>query len=163
MWGGVAIFVAFAASWYFSIEAGYIAANHLCPLSKPKKVCVSSCDTNSFTQSYKKVPPYCNWKSISSPWWENKLSTHLSRSFLSIWLRSMGVGGGVGGVGGVGRDLVTFWLIGGALTQSSCNKIPCSPKIFKVNQIAWFFYTKCKHLDQSQNQHHDWNLLNRFW
>ena len=30
---------------------------------------------------------YCNWKSISPLWWENKLGTHLSRSVLSIWLR----------------------------------------------------------------------------
>ena len=33
---------------------------------------------------YKNVPPYCNWKSISSMW----LDTHLSRSALSIWLCS---------------------------------------------------------------------------
>ena len=64
---------------------------------------------------------------------------------------------------GVGGDLVTFWLIGGALTQPGCNEKPCSPKIFKANQIAWFFYTKFKHHDQHQNQHHDWNLLNKFW
>ena len=64
---------------------------------------------------------------------------------------------------GVGGDLVTFWLIGGALTQPGCNEKPCSPKIFKANQIAWFFYTKFKHHDQHQDQHHDWNLLNKFW
>ena len=64
---------------------------------------------------------------------------------------------------GSGRNLVTFWLIGGALTQPGCNEKPCSPKIFKANQIAWFFYTKFKHHDQHQNQHHDWNLLNQFW
>ena len=39
-------------------------------------------------RSYKKVPPYYNWKPISSLWWENKLGTHLSRSVLSIRLRS---------------------------------------------------------------------------
>ena len=46
MWGGVAIFVAFAPSWCFSIEAGY-----LCPSNKPKKACIRPCDTNNFTQS----------------------------------------------------------------------------------------------------------------
>ena len=61
------------------------------------------------------------------------------------------------------RDLVTFWLIMGALTQPGCNEIPCGPKIFKANQIVSFFYIKFKHHDQHQNQHHDWNLLNRFW
>ena len=60
-------------------------------------------------------------------------------------------------------DLVSFWLIGETLTQPGCNEKPCSPKIFKANQIAWFFYTKFKHHDQHQNQHHDWNLLNKFW
>ena len=61
------------------------------------------------------------------------------------------------------RDVVTLWLIGGTLTQTGCNEKPCSPKIFKANQIAWFFYTKFKHHDQHQNQHHDCNLLNKFW
>ena len=51
MWGGVAIFVAFATSWSFSTEAGYVAANHLCPSIKPKKACMRPCDTNSFNQS----------------------------------------------------------------------------------------------------------------
>ena len=64
---------------------------------------------------------------------------------------------------GVGGDLVTFWLIQGVLTEPSCNEKPCSPKIFKANQVAWFFYTKFKHHGQYQNQHHDWNLLNKFW
>ena len=63
----------------------------------------------------------------------------------------------------VRRDLVTFWLIGGALTQTGCNEKPCGPKIFKANRIAWFFYPKFKHYDQHQKQHHDWNQLNKFW
>ena len=50
MWGGVAIFVAFGPSWSLATEAGYVAANHLCPSNKPKKVCIRPCDTNSFTQ-----------------------------------------------------------------------------------------------------------------
>ena len=62
-----------------------------------------------------------------------------------------------------GGDLITFWLIGEALIQPGCNEKPWSPKAFKANQIAWFFYTKFKHHDQHQNQHHDWNLLNKFW
>ena len=61
------------------------------------------------------------------------------------------------------KDVVTLWLIGGTLTQTGCNEKPCSPKIFKANKIAWFFYNKFKHHDQHQNQHHDWNLLNKFW
>ena len=35
----------------FAIEAGYIAANYLCPSNKPKKACIRPCDTNNFTQS----------------------------------------------------------------------------------------------------------------
>ena len=54
MWVGVAIFVDFAPSWRFSIEAGYIAANHLCQSNKPKKACIRPCDTNNFTQSLKR-------------------------------------------------------------------------------------------------------------
>ena len=89
MWGGgAAIFVAFAPSWCASIKAGYIPANHLCPSNKPKKAFIRPCDKSNFTQSYKKVPPYCNWKSISSLWWENNLGTDLTTSVLSIWLRS---------------------------------------------------------------------------
>ena len=45
MFGGVPIFVAFAPSWCFAIEA----ANHLCPSNKPKKTCIRPCDTNNFT------------------------------------------------------------------------------------------------------------------
>ena len=63
----------------------------------------------------------------------------------------------------MGGDLVTFWLIGGAPLQPGCNGKPCGPEIFKANQIGWFFYTKFQHHDQRQNQHHDWNLLNKFW
>ena len=44
MWGGVAIFVAFAPSWCFSSgnclssrEAGYIAANQAMPIEQAKK------------------------------------------------------------------------------------------------------------------------------
>ena len=84
MLGGVTIFAAFAPNWCFSVEA----VNHLCPLNKPKKDCIRSCDTNNFIQSYKKVPPCCNWKSILSLWWKNKLGAHLSRSVLLIWLHS---------------------------------------------------------------------------
>ena len=47
--------------------------------------------------------------------------------------------------------------------QPSYNRKHCGHKIFKANQIAWFFYTKFQHHDQHQNQHHDWNLLNKFW
>ena len=53
---------------------------------------------------------------------------------------------------------VTFWLIEEAPLQPGCNGKPCVTKIFKANQIAWFF---CN--GQHQNQHHDWNLLNKFW
>ena len=47
--------------------------------------------------------------------------------------------------------------------QPSYNRKHCGHKIFKANQIAWFFYTKFQHHDQHQNQYHDWNLLNKFW
>ena len=42
----------------------------------------------------------------------------------------------------MGEDLVTFWLMGGAPPQPSYNGKLYSPKIFKANQIAWFFYIK---------------------
>ena len=48
---GVAIFVAFAPSWCFSTEAGYIAANQIHPSNTPKKACIRPCGTNNFTQS----------------------------------------------------------------------------------------------------------------
>ena len=88
MWGGVAIFVAFAPSWCFSIEAGYIAANHLCPSNKPKKACIRPCDTNNFTQSLTRKYHHTATESLYRLWWDDKLGTHLSRSVLSIWLRS---------------------------------------------------------------------------
>ena len=50
MRGGVAVFVALAPSWCFPIEAGYVAANNLCPSNKPKNACIRPCDTNNFTQ-----------------------------------------------------------------------------------------------------------------
>ena len=58
----------------------------------------------------------------------------------------------------MGGDLVTFCLMEEAPLQPGCNGKPCLPKIFKANHIAWFF---CNGLHQ--NQHHDWNLLNKFW
>ena len=39
-------------------------------------------------------------------------------------------------------DLLTFWLMGGVPPQPGYNEKPCSPKIFKTNQISWFFCTK---------------------
>ena len=59
--------------------------------------------------------------------------------------------GGERGGGGSGKIWSLLWQIGGALTQPDCNEIPCRPKIFKANQIAWFFYTEFKHHD------------NKFW
>ena len=56
------------------------------------------------------------------------------------------------------NDLVTFWLMEEAPLQPACNGKPCVHKIFKANQIAWFFCNS-----QHQSQHHDWNLLNKFW
>ena len=89
MWGGVAIFVVFAPSWCFSKETGYIAANHPTSIKQAKRSLHQDLWCKYFhPKSYKKVPPYCNWKSISSLWWENKIGTHLSRSVLSIWLCS---------------------------------------------------------------------------
>ena len=58
----------------------------------------------------------------------------------------------------MGRNLVTFRLMEEAPFQPGCNGKPCVPKIFKANQITWFFWN-----GQHQNQHHYWNLLNRFW
>ena len=85
MRGGVPIFVAFAPSWCFSIEA----VIHLCPSSKPKKGCIRLCDTHNFTQSTTILQPKT---SISSLWYrsviKNKLGTHLSKSVLLIWLSS---------------------------------------------------------------------------
>ena len=67
----IAIFVTFAQSWCFSIEAGFIAANHLMPVKQAKKSFYQALWYKSFRlMSYKEVPPYCNWKSISSMWWE---------------------------------------------------------------------------------------------
>ena len=86
MRGEVAVFVTLAPSWCFTIEAGYVAANNLCPSNKPKNACIRPFDTIISPRSHKKVPPYYNWKPISSLWWENKLCTHLSRSVLSIRL-----------------------------------------------------------------------------
>ena len=37
MWEGVAIFVAFAPSWCFSREVGYIVANQTIPIKQAKK------------------------------------------------------------------------------------------------------------------------------
>ena len=54
MWGGIAIFVFFAPSWCFSIEAGYIAANHPMSIKQAKKACIRSFDTNNFTKSLKR-------------------------------------------------------------------------------------------------------------
>ena len=42
----------------------------------------------------------------------------------------------------MGEDLVNFWLIGGVSSQPGYNENPCTPTIFKANQIAWFFCTK---------------------
>ena len=42
----------------------------------------------------------------------------------------------------MGGDLVNFWLMGGVPPQLGYNEKPCSPAIFKANQIAWFFCTK---------------------
>ena len=107
------------------------------------------------------------WQQIVSQFYlKNELSYEVSFLHVVIICKNLvnlEIWWGKGGWGQVRRDLVTFWLIGGALTQTGCNEKPCSPKIFKANQIAWFFYTKFKHHDQHQNQHHDWNLLNKFW
>ena len=55
MLGGVAIFVAFAPSWCFSREAGYIMANQNMPIKQAKKSpCDRPCDTNNSTQSLHK-------------------------------------------------------------------------------------------------------------
>ena len=69
------------------------------------------------------------------------------------------------------QESTKYWLVAsrfghfltnrGAQTQPGCNEIPCGPKTFRANQIAGFFYTKFKHRDQHQNQHYDWNLLNK--
>ena len=69
------------------------------------------------------------------------------------------------------QESTKYWLVAsrfghfltnrGAQTQPGCNEIPCRPKTFRANQIAGFFYTKFKHRDQHQNQHYDWNLLNK--
>ena len=48
--GGVAIFVTFVPSRWFSREIGCNTAN-LCPSNNPKKVCMRPCDTNNLTQS----------------------------------------------------------------------------------------------------------------
>ena len=42
----------------------------------------------------------------------------------------------------MGGDFVTFWLIEGVPPQPGYNGKSFSPKLFKANQIAWFFYTK---------------------
>ena len=59
-----------------------------------------------------------------------------------------------------GRDS-DGWRFGHFLTDAG-STTSTRPKIFKANQIAWFHYTKFQHHDQDQNQHHDWNLLNKF-
>ena len=55
MWRGVTIFIASAPSWFFSREAGYIAANQAIPIKQAKKVCIRPYDTNNSTQSLTKM------------------------------------------------------------------------------------------------------------
>ena len=62
---GVSFFVVFALSWYFSIETGYITANHPMSIKQAKKKIVAGLLIQFHPNSYKKVPQYCNWKSIS--------------------------------------------------------------------------------------------------
>ena len=67
----IAIFVTFAQSWCFSIEAEFIAANHPMPAKQAKKSFYQALSYKLFRlMSYKKVPPYCKWTSISSMWLE---------------------------------------------------------------------------------------------
>ena len=88
MWGGVPIFVAFAPSWCFSIEA----VNHLCPSNKPKKLVSGLVLQESTTILQLKVYIVSVMK--------NKSDTHLgrlighrlivqtNRTLLLIWLHS---------------------------------------------------------------------------
>ena len=61
----------------FQGKQGILQQIILSPSSKPKKTCIRPCDTNNSTQSYTKVPPSCNCKSISFIWCKNQLDTHL--------------------------------------------------------------------------------------
>ena len=64
MWGGVAIFVAFAPSWCFSRKARYIAANQPMPIKQAKKTYIKTWDTNNSTQSLTRMYHHTSTESL---------------------------------------------------------------------------------------------------
>ena len=84
MWGGVPIFVVFAPSWCFSIEA----VNHLCPSNKPKKLVSGLVIQIIAPKDLQERTTILQLKVYIVSVMKNKLGTYFSRSVLLIWLHS---------------------------------------------------------------------------
>ena len=84
MWGEVPIFVAFAPSWCFSMEA----VNHLCPSNKPKKLASGLVIQIISPKVLQESTTILQLKVYIVSVMKNKLVTHLSMNVLLIWLHS---------------------------------------------------------------------------
>ena len=84
MWGLAPIFVAFAPSWCFSIEA----VNHLCPSNKPKMLASGLVIQIILPKVLQESTTILQLKVYIISVMKNKLGIHLSRSALLTWLHS---------------------------------------------------------------------------